>query len=144
MVPLGRTSPTLSLLSWSSRDFEQSGTEDLIPNITPKSSLEDFVGPRSTLLFRILDVPHSFISSPDWSTSPEFEKIKESLNNLTPLNDSCERALALATTFNGIITKDETTFQELVLIVDSHRKKYKLQRKKDLKKLMGFDLLFCY
>ena len=106
-----------------------------LPNITPKSSLEDFVGPRSTLLFRILDVPHSFLSLPDWSTSPEFEKIEGALNNLTPLNDSCERALALATTFNGIITEDETTFQELVLIVDSHRKKYKLQRKKDLKKL---------
>ena len=107
-----------------------------LPNITPKSSLEDFVVPRSKLLFRILDVPHSFLSSLDWSTSPEFEKIKGALNNLTLLNDSCERALALATTFNGIITKDETTFQELVLIVDSHRKKYKLQRKKDFKKLL--------
>ena len=135
MVLLGITYPTLFLLSWSSRDFEQSDTEDLIPplkkpklpNITPKSSLQDFVGPRSTLLFRILYVPHFFLSSPDWSTSPEFEKIKLAINNLTPLNDSCERALALATTFNGIITKDETTFQELVLIVDSaNRKKYKL------------------
>ena len=115
-----------------------------LPNITPKSSLEDFVGPRSTLLFRILDVPHSFLSSPDWSSSPEFEKKKGDLNNLTPLNDSCERALALATTFNGLFTKDYTTFQELDLIVDYHRKKYKLQREKDLKKLMLFDLLFCY
>jgi len=42
----------------------------------------------------------------------------------------------LATTFNGMITKDETSFQELVLVVDSHRKKFKLQKKKDLKKLM--------
>ena len=35
------------------------------------------------------------------------------LNNLTPVNNSCERALGLATTFNGMITKDETSFQEL-------------------------------
>ena len=108
----------------------------ILPTIPPGSSLPDFVGPRSILLFKLLQVPHSFLSSPDWRSSPEFNKVKEALNNLTPVNDNCERALALATTFNGMITKDETSFQELVLVVDSHRKKFKLQKKKDLKKLM--------
>ena len=117
-------------------DYDLPLQKPTLPTILPGSSLPDFVGPRSTLIFKLLKVSHSFLSSPDWRSSPEFKKVKEALNNLTPVNDSCERALALATTFNGVITKDETSFQELVLVVDSHRKKFKLEKKKDLKKLM--------
>ena len=52
----------------------------ILPTIPPGSSLPDFVGPRSILLFKLLQVPHSFLSSPDWRSSPEFNNL--TLNNL--------------------------------------------------------------
>ena len=55
--------------------------------------------------------------------------------NLTPVNDSCERALALATTYNGNIARDEESYQELVLVVEDHRTIFKLKKKSDLKNL---------
>ena len=85
-------------------------------------------------MFKILQIPHSFLSPPEWSSSLEFKKIKDVLSNLTPLNECFERALAQATSaFNDNITKDETYYKEMMLVVDSHRKKFKLQREKDLK-----------
>ena len=107
----------------------------ILPDLTPSSTITDFVGPRSTVFFNILGVPHSFLKNSDWRTSSDFQQIRRALKNLTPLNDSCERALALATTFNGKITKDEASFQDLLLVVEAHRKKFNLQKKKDLKKL---------
>ena len=104
-----------------------------LPLISPNSSLPDFLGPRSTILFSLIDVPHTFLADPQWRQSTEFQQVKAALKNLSPVNDSCERALALATTFNGHITKDEESYQELVLVVEAHRKKFKLEKKSDLK-----------
>ena len=107
----------------------------VLPSITAKSSLPDFVGPRSTVIFCLIDIPHSFLADPLWRQTPEYDAAKSALSNLSAVNDSCERALALATKFNGNITKDEDSFQELVLAVEAHRKTFNLQKKSDLKKL---------
>ena len=40
----------------------------------------------------------------------------------------------MATTFNGRITKDEDSYQNLLLVVEGHRKKYGFKSKADLKK----------
>ena len=61
--------------------------------------------------------------------------MKTALANLHPVNDSAERALSMATTYNGRITKNEESFQQLMLVVESHRKKYGFKTKSDLKKL---------
>ena len=107
-----------------------------LPKISEKSSLDDFVGPRSILLFQLLGESHTFLAKDEWWLLPQYEDIKRSLRNLVPLNDSCERALALATRFNGAITKDEDSWQELVRVVASHSEKFPLKTKKDLKKLL--------
>ena len=52
----------------------------------------------------------------------DYFTIAEALKNLNPLNDSCERALALATFVNGKMTRTESSFQELVVIVENPRK----------------------
>ena len=59
------------------------------------------------------------------------------LKNLTPVivNDSCERALTLTTKFNENITKDEESYQNLVVAVEAHRKKFSIF-KSDLKRLI--------
>ena len=74
--------------------------------ITPKSALPDYTGPRSTVLFNILDIPHTFLDDPEWRQRPEYMQVKMALKNLTPVNVFCERVLALATHFNGLIIKD--------------------------------------
>ena len=45
-----------------------------------------------------------------------------------------ESALSMATAFNGRITKDEDSYQNLMLVVEGHRKKYGFKSKADLKK----------
>ena len=45
--------------------------------------------------------------------------MKKSLKHLTPLNDSAERALALATRVNTYITRDEESYQELLQVVEA-------------------------
>ena len=104
------------------------------PKVSEKSSLGDFVGPRSILLFQLLGESHTFLSKDEWWLLPQYEDIKRSLRNLVPLNDFCERALALATRLNGAITKDEDSWQELVRVVASHSEKFPLKTKKDLMK----------
>ena len=81
-----------------------------LPSISQKSELADFAGERSTLLFDLLKTPLDFLSKPDWNQQPEFSKIKSNLKNLSPLNDSCERALGLVTRLNTKITRDEDSF----------------------------------
>ena len=44
-----------------------------------------------------------------------------------------EHAIALATKFNGNLTRDEESFQDLVLVVEAHRKQHGLKNKIDLK-----------
>ena len=68
-------------------------------------------------------------------SSPEYASVRKSLKHLTPLNDSAERALALATRVDTHITRDEKSYQELLQVVEAHRKKYGLKTKDDLKKL---------
>jgi hypothetical protein len=86
-------------------------------------------------MFDLLEVPHTFLLEPDWLQRPESAAMQMSLRHLIPLNDSAERALALATTINGNMTRTEETYQELVLVIAAHRKKYNLKTKKDLKML---------
>ena len=40
-----------------------------------------------------------------------------------------------ATAYSGTMAKDEWSFQDLVLIVETHRKRYKIKKKNQLKKL---------
>ena len=106
-----------------------------LPTITLRSKIPDFVGPRSILIFNLLKIDHTFLLEDDWRETSEYTTMKTALANLHPVNDSAERALSMATTYNGRITKNEESFQQLMLVVESHRKKYGFKTKSDLKKL---------
>ena len=56
-----------------------------------------------------------------WAMTPEYDTVKTALKNLSPINDSSERTLALAIRLNTNITRDEESFQELVQVVEAHR-----------------------
>jgi hypothetical protein len=104
-----------------------------LPSISQKSELADFVGERSTFLFDLLKTPLDFLQKPDWSQQPEFSKMQSALKNISPLNNSCERALGLVTRLNTKMTRDEESFQELIQVVEAHQKKFRNKTKKDLK-----------
>ena len=107
-----------------------------LPTISKFSTLSNFVGQRSVTLFNLLGISPSFLDDPNWRELPEYEAVKGALKNLSPLNDFSERALHLATTVNEKMTEAEDSYQELVLFVEQHRKKYGLKTKSDLKKLL--------
>ena len=102
-------------------------------SITSSSTLPDFVGPRSVLLFSQLNLDHTFLLAEDWRETLHFSTLKSAISNLHPVNDSSERALAMATSFNGRITRDEVSYQDMMLVVAAHRKKYGFKTKEDLK-----------
>ena len=104
-----------------------------LPSISQKSELIDFVGERSSLLFDLLKTPLDFLSKPDWNKQPEYQLMRTALRNLSPINDSCERALGVVTRLNTKITRNEDSFQELIQVVEAHQKKYGNKTKKDLK-----------
>ena len=126
---------------YAKKIYELAATDELeiqkpdLPLITQKSEISDFIGERSRLLFDLLDIPLDFLADDEWYLLPEYASVKKSLKHLTPLNDSAERALALATKVNTHITRDEESYQELLQVVEAHRKKYGLKTKDDLKKL---------
>ena len=113
---------------------EVENKKPVLPTLNKKSWTTDFVGTRSTLIFSLLEVPHSFLNDPEWTERQEYREASSSLQKLTPLNDSSERALALATRLNSNITRNEESYQELVHVVEEHRKKYGLKTKEDLRK----------
>ena len=106
-----------------------------LPKICRNSAIPDFVGPRSTVLFKSIGVKHIFLASPGWRDQPEHQQVEAAVKNLTTTNNYSERALALATAYSEAMTKDEWSFQDLVLIVEAHRKMYKTKKKNQLKKL---------
>ena len=105
-----------------------------LPHLTTDSKLLDFVGPRSTLLFDLLNIPHTFLANDNWKDLPEYKTVKDALKKLRPINDSAERALNLATQLNNKMTQDEKFYQDLILAVDKHRKLFGVGTKQDLKK----------
>ena len=126
---------------YAKKIYELAATDELeiqkpdLPLSTQKSEISDFIGERSRLLFDLLDIPLDFLADDEWYLLPEYASVKKSLKHLTPLNDSAERALALATRVNTHITRDEESYQELLQVVEAHQKKYGLKTKNDLKKL---------
>ena len=105
-----------------------------LPAVGVTSEILYFVGPRSKLLFDLLEIPTDFLNTEEWYKSTEYDTAKNALKALSATIDSAERAIALAVTFNTKITRDEQTYQELLQVVEYHRKtyKYKFNTKKDL------------
>lgn len=105
-----------------------------LPTLQATSEVIDFVGPRSKVLFELVKVPMDFLAEKDWYTTPEYDTVKKAVKNLSATNDSAERAISLMTTFNSKITRDEESFQDLLQVVEHHRKKYNFKTKKGLLK----------
>ena len=85
-----------------------------LPIINPGSELVDFIGERPIVLFNLLEIPVGSLQNEGWYLWDEYNAMEENLRNLSPLNESCERALGLATKFNTHIDRNEEWLQELI------------------------------
>jgi len=96
--------------------------------------LESFIGPGSSLFFSVLRIDSSFmeVDVREWQTLDSFQQARKVARALKVVNDSAERGVALATTFNSSITKQEEQKQFLYQVVESHRRKYPNPAKKTL------------
>ena len=132
-LPLATRNKLATKISKAITSEELEIRKPTLPTINEKSKITDFVGPRSRTFFDLLEIDHRFLSTVDWYSSPEYTQAKGSLKNLSPTNDSAERAISLMTQYNNKITKDEESFQEMLQVVEHHRKAFSLKTKKTLK-----------
>jgi hypothetical protein len=90
------------------------------------STLDYFIGPASHLFFEILHLDTSFLDEDveTWKDLPSFNAAKGIVQNLRVVNDTAERGIALASTFNSLLTTQEDQKQYLLQVVEDHRKRY--------------------
>jgi hypothetical protein len=101
--------------------------------------LQDYVTSKSLTIFDLLSMhgqeeAKQFLSKPtaEWPADPAFQALKIKAKNLRIVNDCAERGIALITSYNAALTKDESQKQYLLQLVASHRKKFPVPTKKAL------------
>jgi hypothetical protein len=107
--------------SWVPRTIRLVDTTNL-----EKKSLHNLVGPTSISAMKLLKFDVNFLLTTNplqWSTSEKFCQMKQVVDKLSVVNDSAERAIALATKLNKCLTKNEDELQEIVLVVADNRKR---------------------
>jgi len=89
-------------------------------------TLDYFIGPSSHLFFKVLNLNTDFLSqdADTWQKSESFQEAKRIVQSLKVVNDSAERAIALASDFNSSFTRREDEKQILYQVVEEHRKRY--------------------
>ena len=101
--------------------------------ITPTTQLHHLAqGSRVHLPFALLGVSTDFLrKDPDeWATDKQFERLKMFVDNFRVVNDCSERAVQMATDFNGKLTHDEVQRSYLFQnIVQQRRERSDLTRK---------------
>ena len=61
----------------------------------------------------------------EWDSDPDYTDIKAFVSTVKVVNDSCERAVALATDYARILTKDSSMLRKILQVVEAERKAYK-------------------
>lgn len=102
------------------RSIKYSGNEDL-----SHKTLDYFIGPASHFFFQVLNLKTDFLALDveTWSEQESFKLAKKICTSLTVVNDSAERAIALATNFNLSLTRREEEKQFLYQVIEAHRKR---------------------
>ena len=96
-----------------------------------RHDLAEYIGPGSWLLFKCLKIDSKFLATPssEWPQDPAFLAGKEVVAHLAVTNDAAERGVKLASDFLEV-SKDERVYQNVLQVVENHRKELPNQRKK--------------
>ena len=106
----------------------------VLSKISAKAKLSDFVGPSSWHFFEHLDIDTSFLSESqsDWEFNEAYNEARTKVKRLAVVNDPAERGVKLTQDFLHT-AKNENTYQNVLQVVEHHRKQNPNQRKKNKK-----------
>lgn len=97
-----------------------------------RKNLHDFVGTSSMSCLKSLNVDINFMFDEDprdWSNLANYKKAKNIVDSIKVVNDTAERTLNLMSDFNGTITNNEVQKQNVIQVVEDHRKRVKTSNK---------------
>jgi hypothetical protein len=115
---------------WSVRGIKLEDCTDL-----ETKELSQFVTASTTSALRSLSVDMSFLNAdPDaWNDCPAFLQAKSVVDAIKVVNDAAERSVALMSSFNKSITRNEVEMQRLLQAVEDNRKRIPNSKKSVLK-----------
>ena len=116
---------------WSVRGIKLESIDGL-----EDKELCDLVNSSSISCLRALNVDVDFMFSTDpemWEVNPTFQESKDVIKSLKVVNDAAERSIALMSSFNSSLTKNEEEMQRLIQVVGDHRKRVPDSSKDTLK-----------
>ena len=92
-------------------------------------------GERVNLPFHLLDVDRDFLRGDpaEWPNDSRFQKLEQFVRHFRVTNECAERAVQLASTFNGKITKDEKQHHYLFSTVTQQRRDRSSLSRKSMK-----------
>ncbi|KAK6171639.1 hypothetical protein SNE40_018085 [Patella caerulea] len=95
--------------------------------------LSDFCTTATHRLFEILSLDSSFLTNEpeEWQENESFQKAKDTVSAPRVTNDLAERGVALMTTFNSSLARDEEQKQYVLQVVEHHHQKYPKAKKLD-------------
>ena len=123
------------ILSMEREESVSLGLPDF-PVVTENTELWDLVTPQSMQFFDILKSDPNWLTKNvlEWESDPEYRKLKAFVSTVKVVNDGCERAVALATDYARILTKDSTMRRKILQVVEANRKAFTDLKKPTLDK----------
>lgn len=106
--------------------FKKRGSKDCntkINKINSNDNISNFVSIRSKNIFKILNLDDSFLNEHPslWHLNTNYINNQLKVSQLKVVNDTAERGVALAETYNKTVTTEETQQQCLLQVVEEHR-----------------------
>ena len=96
------------------------------PVVTETTELWDLVTPASWKFFDILKSDPNWLTQnvSEWESDPDYRQLKSFVSTVKVVNDGCERAVALATDYARILTKDNSMRRKILQVVEANRKAF--------------------
>ena len=88
--------------------------------------LSDFVDTESLLMFDEFGFSKEWLDKPvaTWKNYESFKEMETWVKTLKVTNDTAERGIALVSEYCKILTKDSDDLQNLLQVVEQHRREY--------------------
>ena len=107
------------------------------PVITAETELCDLVKEASWEFFDVVKSdPLPWLTRPmsEWVSHSDFQKVKAFISTVKVVNDSCERAIAIAKDYYAILTKDSRVRRMICQVVEQDSREFPDVSKKTLGK----------
>ena len=106
----------------------------LFPLIESSTSLPDLVGPESHFLFDALGIDGSWLKQPveEWPENESFKAAEKFVHSVKVVNDVAERGVKMMADFATVITTNQEQRDQLLQVVELHRRKFDSFKKSTL------------